>query len=237
MFAQALACGVDGEEPVFKLEREVGLRKFGRPGLEAALHEQFFGRHRGESLVDIVGRAFRGEKLAGADIEKSHSARGLAEMHGGKKVVFAPRQHVVVHCHAGRHKLCYAAFHELFGELGVFELLAYGHALSGADELGQVAVEGVMGETGKLDVLGRAVGAAGEGYAQYFGGLDGIVGEGFVKVADAEQQYGVGMFCLHLGVLLHKRCFCNLLCHSGLFIPLFGQACLAHGYGDGGENL
>ncbi len=158
-------------------------------------------------------------------------------MHGGKKVVFAPRQHVVVHCHAGRHKLCYAAFHELFGELGVFELLAYGHALSGADELGQVAVEGVMGETGKLDVLGRAVGAAGEGYAQYFGGLDGIVGEGFVKVADAEQQYGVGMFCLHLGVLLHKRCFCNLLCHSGLFIPLFGQACLAHGYGDGGENL
>ena len=68
-------------------------------------------------------------------------------------------------------------FTSFFGEFGVFELLADSDTLSGADKFRQIGVESMVRKTGKLDILRRTVGAAGEGYAQYFGCGDGVVGK------------------------------------------------------------
>ncbi len=72
----------------------------------------------------------------------------------------------------------------------------------------------MVGESGEFDVLGRTVGTAGESDTQYFGCRYGVVGECFVEVAYTEKEYRVGMFCFHLGVLLHQRCLDNFFCHG-----------------------
>lgn len=128
-------------------------------------------------------------------------------MHGGEKIVFFSRQHIIAHGHAGGDKLYDATFYKFFSELRVFELFADSHTLAGAYELRQIAVERVMRKAGEFDELSRAVGATCERYAEDFRCLDCIFGEGFIKVADTEKEHCVGMLCLHLGVLLHQRCF------------------------------
>ncbi len=134
-------------------------------------------------------------------------------MYGGEEVVLAVGEHVVVEGDAWGDKLGDAALDEFLGELRVLELLADGHALARAHELGEVGVEGVMGKSGELDVLGRAVGAACEGDAEDLGCGDGVVGERLVEVAHAEEQHGVGMLLFHLEILLHQGRLHNFLCH------------------------
>ena len=135
-------------------------------------------------------------------------------MHGGKEIVFAVVEDVVVNRHSRRNQLGYTAFHEFLGQFGVFELFANSHSLSGAHKFGQVGVEGVVREPGKLHVLCRSVGTARQGYSQYLGSGNGIVRKCLIKVAHAEQQYRIGMFLFHLEVLLHQRCFYNLFSHK-----------------------
>ena len=142
-------------------------------------------------------------------------------MDSREEVVFAVVEDVVVHCHSRRDKLYYTALYKFLGLFGVFELLADGHAFAGADEFGEIGVEGVVGKSGEFDILRRAVGAACESDAEDLGCRNGIVGKSFVEVSHAEQQHCVGMFLLHLGILLHQRSFDNLLCHCsavGLFV-------------------
>ena len=67
-----------------------------------------------------------------------------------------------MHAHAGRHQLRDAALDEAFGLLGVFELVADGHALAGAHQLGQVVVEGVVRKAGQGHFAAAAGAALGE---------------------------------------------------------------------------
>ena len=145
---QALAGGVEGVEPLVELKGEVAVGELGGHAVfEPAHHQQLLGGHAGHELVDVAGRALGGHELAGADVEKCHSRGVRADMDGGQEVVFGRGEHIVVEAHAGGHQLGDAALDELLGELGVFELLAYGHALAGAHQSRQVCVEGVVGET------------------------------------------------------------------------------------------
>ncbi len=134
-------------------------------------------------------------------------------MHGSHEIVLAVVEYVVVYRHAGGDKLSDAALHELLGELRILELLADSHALSGAHEFGEVGVERMVGESGKLNVGCVAVGTLGESDSKYFRCRDGIFGECLVEVANTEKQHGVGMFLFHLGILLHERCLNYFLRH------------------------
>ena len=91
-------------------------------------------------------------------------------MHRCQEVVFAQVEHVVVNRHARGDKFGDAAFHQLFGEFRVFELLADCHAFAGTHQLGQIGVEGVVWKSCQLNALLRAIGAAGECESQNFGG-------------------------------------------------------------------
>ena len=135
-------------------------------------------------------------------------------MHAGQEVVFLVVEYVVVDGDAGGYQFGDAALDEFLGQFRVFELFADGDPFAGAYQFGQIGVEGVVGETGQLDILGGSVGASGEGDAQYFRCRDGVVGKGFVKVSYPEQQYGIGVNGFHLDVLLHERGFDHLFCHG-----------------------
>ena len=145
-------------------------------------------------------------------------------MHGCKKIILTTRQHIIVHGHTGCHEFGDAALHQFLGELRILELLAYGHPLSGTHKLRQIAVESVMRKSGQFNILGRTIGSAREGYAQYFRCFDSIVGEGFIEIADTEKQNCVGMFGFHLDVLLHQRRLNNLFRHQPIFFSRMGMA-------------
>ena len=78
-------------------------------------------------------------------------------MYGGKVVVLACRQRIVVKVHPRCDQLGDAAFHEFLGQFRVFELFAYRHPLAGPYQPGQISVESVMGKTGEFHISGFTV--------------------------------------------------------------------------------
>ncbi len=214
LFEQAFVGGFRGEEPLLEVEYKVALRKLAfDAAAEAVANEKLFGRHVGDNFVDIVGAALGAEEFAGAYIKEGHAPQRLAHVERGKKVVLAAREHVVAEGHAGSDKLDDIALDEFFCQLGIFELFADGHTLARTHELGQIGVERVVREAGKLDILGGTVGTARERDSEDFGRHDGVVGKGLVEVADSKEEHRVGVLCLHLGVLLHQRRLDILLSH------------------------
>ena len=212
--AQALVGGVECEHPVVELERQVALcHLLFKAPLASAHHQHLLWCHARQQFVDVGRVALGGEELAGADVEEGHTRGAAAEVHGGQEVVLSALQHGVGGGHARRDKLGDASLHQFFGHLGVLELLADGHALAGADEFGQVGVDGVVGEARHLDVLANAVGALGECDAQYLRGYDGVLAVCLVEIAHAEKQHGIGMNLLHVEILLHQRRFHYFLGH------------------------
>ena len=205
MAQQAAGGTLEGEHPVVHLKGKVVSREsLLEPLARAALDEHLLGREVAQQLVHIFAAALGSEKLTGADIQESHAHHALAKVYGGQEVVLLAVEDVATHHHTGGHQLGDAALHELFGELGVFELVAYGHTLAGTHQLGQVGVEGMMGKTSHLGGRRSAVGAARERDAQYFRRRDGILQIGLVEVAHAVQQQRVGVLALHLQELLHQ---------------------------------
>jgi len=91
------------------------------------------------------------------------------------------------------------ALHEVW-VLGI-GLLADGHFVAGLEEPAQIAVHGVVGDAGHGDALVLAHVAAGQGDAEHSCGDAGIVIEGLVEVAEAEEQQGVRVLLLDAEVL------------------------------------
>ena len=205
---QLLVGGLLGEHPVVKLKGE---KLVAEPALKlspaAALKEHFLRRKVYEQLLNIVVRAFAGEKFACRNVEKRHSARRLAEVDGCQEVVFLIVEHIVGHGHSGRNQLGYASLNELLGELRVLQLVAYSHSPARPYELRQICVERMMRKSGHLGRVFRAsVVALGERYAKNLAGVYGVLKVCLIKVAATKQQQRVGMFSLQRHKLFHHRC-------------------------------
>ena len=215
MLQQLFACRRLSKHPVVQLEgeelaAEVALEH--RP--LASFEEHLLGAEVVEQLVDVVEGAFCRQELTRRYVQKSHAAGSLAEVYGSQEVVLAVVQHVVVDADTGRHQLRNAALHQLLGQLGVFQLVADGHALARTDELGQVRVERMIGKSGHLDGLLLAVGTLGQRDAQDFGGHNGIGRVGFIEVSATEQHHGVRVLGLEVEKLFHHRCKDNIFVHE-----------------------
>ena len=215
MLQQLFACRRLSKHPVVQLEgeelaAEVALEH--RP--LASFEEHLLGAEVVEQLVDVVEGAFCRQKLARRYVQKSHAAGSLSEVYGSQEVVLAVVQHVVVDADTGRHQLRDAALHQFLGQLGVFQLVADGHALARADQFGQVRVERMIGKSGHLDGLLLAVGTLGQRDAQDFGSHNGVGRIGFVEVSATEQHHGVRVLGLEVEKLLHHRCKNNIFVHE-----------------------
>ncbi len=139
LFAQAFVGGIEGEQPVFQLERYVAPGEcFFSSRFQSALDEHFFRRHVAYDFVDIVGRAFSGEKFACAYVEECHAAYISVEVYGGQKVVFGAVEDVVVERHARRHQFDYSSLDKFFCHLRILELFADGYPFAGAYQTRQI---------------------------------------------------------------------------------------------------
>ena len=203
MLFQEIVAEVVGKGPVFE---GVGMKLVAEQRAEL-LPVAFAVQHLRwvetlKQLIDVGPVALRSQKLTRRNIQKRHPERivRFAKVNGREVIVAPGIEHVIVERNAGRHQLRYTAPDNAFGQRGVFELVADGHAFARPDEFGQVRIEGVMRKTGQFFV-GAAVVAFGERNAQNLAGPNGIFAEGFVEITDAEEQQRTGVFGLNLVVL------------------------------------
>ena len=128
--------------------------------------EHLLGTERADEFLDVVIGTLADEEFTCRDVEERHTTGRLAKVYGGQEVVLLIVQHVVLHGHTRRHQFGDASLDEFLGQLGVLQLVANGYALASPDELGQVGVEGMVGESRHLVALIVAVVAMSEGDAE-----------------------------------------------------------------------
>ena len=124
----------------------------------------------------------------------------------GEEIIFAGVKDGDVSGGAGSDDAGDFAADEFFAGAGLLHLFADGDFEAGADEAGDVAVGGVVGDAAHGNGLAFFAVAGGEGDLEFAGGDDGVFVEEFVKVAEAEEEEGVGIAGFYRGVLLHERC-------------------------------
>ncbi len=148
-----------------------------------------------------------GAEFAGGDVEQGDCADGLFGGAGfeerGEKVVLLLAEGVVEGGAGGEDAGDFAA-DDLLGELGVLHLVADGNAVALAQELGQVAIDGVVGDAAH-GLRALAI-ARRQGELQFAADGDGVVVEELIEVAHAEEEQGVGILALGRGPLAHEGC-------------------------------
>ena len=205
LLAEFLAVDVLRKDPLVEtVSVEFRPERTGKTVLVAALVDDLLGLEVRDQLVYIAVRSLGHIELARGDVQKSHARRLPAEIDRRDEVVLLVGQDVVAQHDARSHQFDHAALDESLHQLGILQLLADGHALARPHQLRQVGVDGMVGKSRQFDVRRRSVGAARERDAQNAAGLDRVVAEGLVEIAHAEQQNGVGMYCLDGVILLHQ---------------------------------
>ncbi len=106
---------------------------------------------------------------------------------------------------AGGHHPHHLALDGSLGLGGVADLLADGHGDTVPDELGQIALGGVIGHTGHRDRPPGGLAALGQRDVEQGGGALGVVVEQFVEVAHPIEQQHARMLRLDAQILLHHR--------------------------------
>src|SRR5690606_8391604 len=148
-----------------------------------------------------------GIEFPGRHVQESDAHFIAARKHGSEKIISAPFQDTVVEREAGRDKFADAALYDAFDKARVFELVADGHPVPRSDQARKVCVEGVMWESGKFDFRGGPIPPLCQNDVEYLAGSNGVLPEGFVKIADPEQKERAGVLCLNGIVLLHQGRF------------------------------
>lgn len=205
LLAELFAVHLLGENPfVEAVGVEFRPERTGKTVLIAALVNDLFGREVRNQFIDIRVRPFGHVELARRDVQEGDARSLAAEIDRGDKIVLLVGQDIVTQHDTRGNQFDDTALDKPLYQLGVFQLLADSHALAGPHQFREVGVDGMVGESRQLDIRRGTVGAARERDAQNAAGLDRIVAESLVEVAYAEQQDGVGMYCLDGVILLHQ---------------------------------
>ena len=200
---------VRGEGPLLHLRLES--RQIAGPGgipvAEAGAPDQLLGPHPFQFRLQ---HGFPGavpklgdSKVAGGNVHRSQAQSGTVRKNGAQEVVFPRLQQVAVAQGAGGDDPGHLPLHQLPGGLGVFDLVADGHPVAFADQLGDIGVGTVVGNPAHGDGGPLFLVARGQGDLQLAGGHHGIVEEHLVEVAQPEEQNGAGNRLLDLMVLGH----------------------------------
>ena len=124
-------------------------------------------------------------------------------MHRSQEIVLLLLQHIVIIGNARRDQFHHAALYQLFGQFRVFKLLAHSYFQSGANQLWQVRIQGMVRETSQFHVGGSTIGSFSEHDAQNLRRLHRVLAVSLVKIAHAKQQHRVRIFRLERVILFH----------------------------------
>ena len=89
---------------------------------------------------------------------------------------------------SGCHDACYFALNKLLGHAGVFHLVANRHSKTPPDELGDIALGGVVRYAAHGDGRAFLLVARGESDLEFLRRHDGIFKKQFVEIAQAKEQ-------------------------------------------------
>ena len=140
-------------------------------------------------------------------VERSSAAKPItsfAPATQAEKVIFLGAK-LRVSRSARRHHASDFAFHQLLGNAGIFHLFADGHLESLADELGDVAFGGVVGNSAHRHGNAFFLVARGQRDLQLTRGHLRVLEEQLVEVSEAKEQQRVGVVLLDRGILPHQR--------------------------------
>src|SRR5205085_600880 len=154
-------------------------------GFDLVFGENDLGRTEAlKQLVHVIRVSFRGIKLAGGDVYEGNAAYTIRKVQGGEEIIALAIEELIGSCYAGRHQFRDAAFDHALSELGIFELVADGHAVAGLDELMQVGIEGMMRKAGKFyPACSGTIAAFRKGNAEDAGSGDGVFTKRFIKIS------------------------------------------------------
>ena len=212
------AAAADAIEPFVEAWRELGPH-----GAVAACGGDDAGKEGGMGRGDEQLRRPDAPHLGGGgvearDLEQAEVARrdverrdghdvGLTDGGDGERdevVVGARLERLVVGHEAGRDDAGHAPLDHPFGAGRVFELVADGHMVALRDEAADVAVRRMVGDARHGDGVGL-LRPRGEHEVELTRGEHRVVKEELVEVAHAEEEDGVRVGRLCLGMLAHGR--------------------------------
>jgi hypothetical protein len=114
----------------------------------------------------------------------------------------------VFHESARRQDACDIAVDESLFGAGFFQLVADGDLVASFKQLGDVAFNGMMGDTAHRDAIALADLPRGQDQLQHLRADARILTEHFVKIAEAEEQQDIGILGFDALILLeHRRQF------------------------------
>ena len=147
------------------------------------------------------GGQFRGGKLARRHVGVSDPGAPPVGAEGGEIVVDFTAQQAGFDDRAGRDDAHHVALDQAAPRRFAFdgrggELFANGDAMTARDERGEVAFEAVIGHARERDAHVSPHRFRGEHDAEFAREEARIVVEGFVEVADAKEEDGVGVAAL-----------------------------------------
>ena len=132
--------------------------------------------------------------------------RHCAHDHRGQKVVLPRFENVRVDGRARRYHARHFALHQFLGLARILHLVANRHAEAPPDQLGDVALGGVVGHAAHGNGRALFLVAGGQSDLEFLRGHDRVFKEEFVEVAQAEKQQRVGVALLDGAVLAHQGC-------------------------------
>ena len=178
------------------------------------LHHQFLGGEGCEERGDIVQRALRDLEGAGGSIQEGGAGEVVVEGEAAEEVMFLLLQHPLAEGDARGENLRDTALHQLRRrEFRIFQLVADGNLVAGANQFGQVLRQRMMRDAGHGRIPFVAVGLAREHYPQHLAGDEGVVAVGLVEIPHAEQQHRLRILSLDAEILLEQRGIFGGLCH------------------------
>jgi hypothetical protein len=211
-----------------------GPRQIGSPGRPRI-------RPRQDQLADpgaaqflgqaLVGRDLAALQVAGGGLEEGEPASraGGVEDGGAQEARLARVERLLVQHRTRGHEAGDLAPDDP-GASRRFHLVADGDLEPPVEELRHVAAGRVVGDPAHGD-LAVSLGAGGERDLEHLRGLDGVLEEHLVEVAEPEEEDGVGVPRLHLEVLPHHRG--RRLCDLGHGVLLARRSHRVAGRGSG----
>ena len=173
--------------------------------LVSARDDELLGGEGREERTDIVGAALGHLECAGGHVQECRPAAVLMEIQPRQEVVLLLDKHLLAKGNSRGDYLRHSPLDYVLGKLGIFQLVADGYLVAGADKLRKVGVDGVIRHAGHGDSVLRSVGALGQHDAEDLAGYHGVLAVCLIEVPATEQQHGIGALGLEAEKLLHHR--------------------------------
>ncbi len=170
--------------------------------------EEHFARSQDQQFlanaaVGVIALELGGAKFASREIERRESHSIARARHAAQEVVLLGAE-MRVGSGARREHPRDLALHQLLGDSRVLHLLADGDLESFANELGDVILSRVVGDTAHGYRNALLLVARGQRDLQFARGDHGVFEEQFVEIAETKEDERIGVFFFDRGILPHQ---------------------------------